>query len=155
MTDSENATAPVPPTLTAQEKLVLAGLLRVAIRLDGRVTPEERSTLDAIADELYAAPSEQHFPGNPYRSALSDPETPGPDAPAQSLAALMQRAAEQFPDDETLRAAASGVTRQEAREILFGAVYSVVVADTISTAEGSLLKWLETEWKIPPADPVG
>lgn len=151
---SEATAAPVTatPTLTDAEKLALAGLLRIAIRLDGRVTPEERSTLDAIADELFAVPSEQKFTGNPFRSALTDPEHPGGDAPAQALGALMERAAKEFPDDEAVRGAARAVTRQEAREILYGAVFSIAASDTISNAEWSLLRWLESEWNIAPPD---
>lgn len=139
-----------PPVLTDDEQLALAGLLRVAVRLDGQFSAAERGALDTIAEELFAEePSPESK--SPYRGALADASYAGK-SPAKALGTLLDRAARELPDDESVRNAARAVKRPYAREILYGAVYSVVAADTITSPEWMLLNWLEREWDLKATD---
>ena len=113
--------------LTETERLTFAALLRAQIRLDRYTTPDEQNVLHTVAAELLGG-------------TVADV--------ADTLAALMEQSAERYKDDEALRAAAAEVTRQEAREGIFGALYEISAAGTITMGESSLLDWLGELWQI-------
>ena len=114
--------------LTETERLTFGALLRTLIRLDGFTTPEEQTAVYRVAAELL-------------------PETPAASIP-DVLAALFERSAERYQDDESVRAAAEAITRTEARDAIYGALYEVSAAGTITRAESSLLEWLAARWEI-------
>lgn len=118
-------------TLTDSEQLTFGALLRSLIRLDTYTTPEEQSVLHSVAGELLGVP--------------------GPGI-ADVLASLLERSAERYRDDEAVRAAAETVTRPEARDAIYGALYEISAAGTITVAESSLLDWLAGRWEIRVRD---
>lgn len=121
--------------LTHHERLTYAALLRTVVRLDGHVTPEEQSVVDEASRELLR-------PSMAPDAAVSDADD------ARELGALLDRSAEEFPDDEAVRRAAAGVTRPEAREAIYAALLAVSAAGTITTGEAGLLDWLAASWEL-------
>jgi uncharacterized tellurite resistance protein B-like protein len=123
-------------TLTDTERLTFGALLRAVIRMDGYTTADEQAVVHGVARDLLG-------------------ETPGVDV-ADALAALLERSAERYPDDETTRAAADAVTRPEARDAIYGALYEISAAGTITRGESQLLDWLAARWSIRVTDaPAG
>lgn len=118
--------------LTETERLTFGALLRTLFRLDGAITPEEQAVVHGVVGELL-------------------PRPPGADV-ADVLAALLERSAERYRDDEAVRAAAEAVTRPEAREAIYGALYEVSTAGTITLGESSVLDWLARTWEIRVRD---
>lgn len=114
--------------LTESERLTFGALLRALVRLESWSNPEEQTAVWRAARELVAV-------------------DPGGDV-GDAVTALLERSAERYPDDESMRAAAVQVTRQEAREAIFGALYEVSTAGTITAVESQLLDWLAEQWGI-------
>jgi len=106
--------------LSQPEQVVLLALVGLMARMDGSVSQDELDLLEQIADEI----GEQRF-----------------EATRDAAAALADGAA-------ILRAAA-GVTRQEAREVVFELVYGITVRDTIADSEAALLNELAALWQLP------
>jgi len=50
--------------------------------------------------------------------------------------------------DADLEALLESITRQSAREIIYGTVMEVAMADTVLQSEASLLEWLGSKWGI-------
>lgn len=121
--------------LTHHERLTYAALLRTIVRLDGHVTPEEQSVADEASRELLR-------PSMTAAVEVTDADD------ARELRALLDRSAEEFPDDESVRRAAEGVTRPEAREAIYAALLAVSTAGTITTGEAGLLDWLAASWDL-------
>ena len=115
-------------TLTDSERLTFGALLRTLIRLDGYTTPEEQAVVHSVVGDLIQTP-------------------PGVDV-ADVLATLLERSAQLYKDDEAVRAAAEQVTRPEARDAIYGALYEISAAGTITLGESSLLDWLAARWNI-------
>lgn len=119
-------------TLTESERLTFGALLRALIRLDGYATHEEQAVVHSVVGDLLPTP-------------------PGADV-ADVLAALLERSAERYPDDAAARAAAETVTRPEAREAIYGALYEISAAGTITSGESQVLDWLAERWQIRVRD---
>jgi uncharacterized tellurite resistance protein B-like protein len=115
-------------TLTETERLTFGALLRTLIRLDGYTTPDEQAVVHNVARDLLSV-------------------EPGADV-ADALAALLERSAESYRDDESVRAAAEAVTRPEARDAIYGALYEISSSGTITSVESQLLDWLAERWSI-------
>jgi hypothetical protein len=134
--------------LTETERLTFGALLRTLIRLDGFTTPEEQTAVYRVAAELLPEFTTPKGQTAVYRVAAGLlPETPEADI-RDALAALFERAAERYQDDESVRAAAEAITRTEARDAIYGALYEVSAAGTITLPESSLLDWLAARWEI-------
>lgn len=106
--------------LTHAEQLALVGLVRLMIRLDGQFTEGERQVLDNLVDEL----GEQQF------------------------GQLSAEADDKIQDEAAVKHYASHVVRQDARELIFGAIYDLAIPDSIVQSEASLLSWLSDTWQI-------
>lgn len=108
--------------LTPEERLALGGLVRIVIRADGSFSEEEEARMDRIGDELGGREL--------LWKAISD-------------------SAQAFADDGAVRAAALGVRRAEARELILEVLTSVAAADSISPNELSVIDALRGEWGVP------
>jgi hypothetical protein len=106
--------------LGRNEQLVLAGLLRLLVRLDGRFSDEEQETLEDIAIDF----GEKTF------------------------WQLMDEAGRQLPDETAIRVAAEAVRSSDARELIYKLVLSVAQSDCIQGREQTLLDFLRDTWKL-------
>ncbi len=121
--------------LTHQERLTYAALLRTLVRLDGHVSPEEQELVLEASRELLG----------PSMTPVGETTVADED---RELRALLDRSAEEHPDDESVRRAAAGVTRPEAREAIFAALLTISTAGTITVPEAGLLDWLAETWEL-------
>lgn len=121
--------------LTPAEMLVLAGLLRKLVRIDGRFSEEERAAISGIAGTV---------------SESDDGKPIG----ARTLFGRIEQASEHYPDDQTLRSAALAMSRPEARQTIHALLFDVAASDAIGKGEADLLDWLEEKWELEPAEPL-
>jgi len=108
--------------LNEDERVALVALLEDVIAADNELTDEEPPKLAEIIDALTE---------DAYRLALDE---------ADHMAA----------DGVELRELLGRVQRQEAREIIYGTIMEMAMADTVTSQEGSLLEWLGEAWGITP-----
>ena len=106
--------------LTHDERLALVTLIENVVASDVEVSGDEEARIATIAAV---------FGDEGYR-------------------ALAGEADERFPDEATLQAFLGTITRQEAREIIYGTVLDTALANGVDRHESSLLGWLATAWKI-------
>ncbi len=138
--------APAPPvSLLDHERLAFAGLALWLRRIDSASSVDESDALyDVARDLLLDAPAS----AVPYR------DVPGTKADADAaVQAFFDRAVHALQDEESVRNAALGVERREARDAIFGALYEIASADVISAAEWPMLEWLAREWGIEMSTP--
>ena len=116
--------------LNKEEQIALAGLLEFVVLASGHVTEDEQNEIGTIVEAL------------------------GDDAYNAAVAEVDKR----FPDEQTLRKFLSTISRQEAREVVYGTVIEAAMTDTVEGRESELLEWLADEWKVevkyeePPTD---
>ena len=116
--------------LNKDEQIALAGLLEFVVLASGHVTEDEQAEIDAIVDALGE---------DKYRVAVDEVD-------------------KRFKDEQALRVFLATLTRQEAREVIYGTVIEAAMTDTVEGRESALLEWLADAWKIevtyeePPAD---
>jgi hypothetical protein len=137
------AQEPDEAVLTDAELLVFGALARRLVGADGQLSAEEAAALEDVGSELLARTGAPVL--GPYRSGPAAP-TDAPDP--ERVADLLERAAEALPDEEAVLRAAREVTRQAARETVFGALYAIAASDVIAKAEWPILEWLEREWDV-------
>jgi hypothetical protein len=125
--------------LQDHEQLAFAGLARLLIRADGTFSTEEAGALEEVALDLLGAPGAAD---SPYRACK--PEEVNPDA----IWELIDRAASELPEDESVKKAALAVTRPEARTAIYGALFEIASSDVIALEEWPLLDWLAEEWAV-------
>jgi len=106
--------------LSAEEQIALVALLEFVIESDGRVTEEEADRIDAVVAAI------------------------GEDAYRTAAAEVDQR----FEDEEGLRAFLPAITRQEARELIYGTVLEAATSDAVDTRGSEMLEWLADVWQI-------
>lgn len=106
--------------LTHDEKLALVALVEVVVASDTEVSEDEQRHIALLAD------------------AFGDEAYP----------ALVDEVDERFADEEALKAFLTGISRQDARELIYGTVLDSALPDLIDRHESSLLGWLATEWGI-------
>lgn len=111
-----------PKDLSPAEQLVLAALLRMAVRLDGKFSEAEREVLEDLALDF----GEKTF------------------------WQLMDEAGRTLADDRSIRDAALGVENQPARELIFQLVWTVTSSDSVQSKEQALLDWLKESWQLQP-----
>lgn len=134
--------------LSDSEKLAFAGLVRVLIRLSGDFTPDEREAVGVVGAQFFLRAGG----ATAYRTASEDvPDTAEMRVAVDDMWTLIDRAGETFADDEAVQAAALGVERQEAREVMYTALAEIARTDTISIAEMGLLDWLKGAWNVTGA----
>jgi hypothetical protein len=106
--------------LSEAEQIVLLALVGLTARLDGNVSEIEVAWIDRIADHI----------GQDRFEAVRD-------------------AAANFGDPDAILEAARGVTRPEAREVIYEMVYDIASSDTIAEGESDLLSRLAKLWDLP------
>ncbi len=114
--------------LTPEEQVALVALLEFVIELDGRVSDAEADRIDAVVAVI------------------------GEDAYREAAAEVDSR----FEDEDGLRAFLPTITRQEARELIYGTIFEAAASDPASARESELVDWLARLWQIaPPRDEPG
>lgn len=106
--------------LSTDERVALVALIELVVEANAAVTEEESEAIDDIVDEL------------------------GPDVYAETVEEVGKR----FPDEDALRAFLQTITRQDARELVYGTVIDVAVGDAIRNHESNLLEWLGATWNV-------
>lgn len=130
--------------LTESELLAFAGLVRILFRLDRVFTEAERETLVKVSRDLL--PQEDGAPG-PYRE-LPVVEAVPLEVTADAIWAVIERAAKELPDEESVQESARAVTNPASRRVIFDAIEAIAASDAIAGGEWSMLEWLENEWEI-------
>jgi hypothetical protein len=106
--------------LAHNEQLALVALTELAVISDRNITANEVDKVDEIVEAL----------GEDVFQKLAD------------------EAENRFADRQDLRAYLTGITRQDARDLIYGTVLSESLADTIPHEQAQFLDWLAAEWKI-------
>lgn len=107
--------------LNDNEVAGLVALLRTVAMASGHVSPEEAASLGAVIDAV------------------------GEETYARALP-LVEGA---LTDEPSLRAyLTEKVTRQDARDLIYGTVLEAAMADTIEAHEAPLMAWLAKAWNI-------
>jgi hypothetical protein len=106
--------------LNGDERTALVGLVREVVMADGNLSEDELDEVGEIVDA---------FGEQGYQKALDSFEA-------------------RFSDEDSFRRFLSGITRQEARELIYGTVLQGAAADAIEGGESELLSWLADTWKI-------
>jgi hypothetical protein len=106
--------------LARNEQLALVALTELAVISDRNITANEVDKVDEIVEAL----------GEDVFQKLAD------------------EAENRFADRQDLRAYLTGITRQDARDLIYGTVLSESLADTIPHEQAQFLDWLAAEWKI-------
>ncbi|HJL15920.1 MAG TPA: TerB family tellurite resistance protein [Sandaracinaceae bacterium LLY-WYZ-13_1] len=106
--------------LNDDETLIFVGLLREMVQADGEYSDQEK---DFVAEQSKALGADR------FRQA-------------------MEEAKERYGDLASLKEAAKGVERQEARQLIFDRLIKSAVVDGVDEAEEKPLRWLAEHWKI-------
>jgi aminopeptidase N len=116
--------------LNADEKVALAALLEFVVLASGTVTEDEEREIDALVEELGE---------DTYRKAMEEVDR-------------------RFQDEESVKTFLKTITRQEARDLIYGTVIEAAMTDRVEGHESKMLEWVANEWKVqvtyeePPAD---
>ena len=108
--------------LTAEEQIALVALLEFVIESNGRVSEAEADRIDAVVAAI------------------------GEDAYRQAAAEVDSR----FEGEDALRAFLPSITRQEARDLIYGTIFEAATSDAVDAQESDMLEWLTRIWKITP-----
>ena len=106
--------------LTREERVALAALLELVVQSNATVSDDELKEVKHVV------------------SALGD----------VAYAEAADEAAVRFQDEADLKAFLPTITRQEARELIYGAVLETALPDAMSMHESAILNWLGKEWGI-------
>lgn len=106
--------------LSADERLAFGALVRLMVAADGEISAAERTLLEDQATEL------------------------GEDA----FWDMIDQAAEKASRPEETRALTAAVTRQPVRELIYGALFEIATAGTITEREMAVLDELRQRWGI-------
>lgn len=106
--------------MSRDEQLVFLGLLRILVRMDGELSPEEGRAMHTIAKRVGSAAF--------WRGMT------------ESQAVL------QGPDQ--IFAAAREVDRDEVRRFVYDCLHEVAAVDGIDPSEDQMLSWLRHEWSL-------
>lgn len=106
--------------LNEDEKTALVGLVKAVVMADGKVSDDELEEVDQIVAALGEESYQRHL--DAFESRFSD-----------------ELAFQKF---------LQTITRQDARELIYGTVLSGAAADAIEGGESELLSWLATAWNI-------
>ena len=106
--------------LNREEQIALAALLELVVEANATVSDDELNEVEHVVNAL------------------------GPEAYAEAA----DEAAARFRDEAELKAFLPSITRQEARELIYGAVLEAALPDAISTHEAAILNWLGKEWSV-------
>ena len=115
--------------LNPEERLALVGLMKVVVMSDGNVSEDELEHVEA----LVAA-----FGADDYERTLEAFD-------------------KSFADEAAFRKFLTGISRQDARELIFATVLEGAAEGAIEGGEMEMLDWLSSQWnvKIEIEDGVG
>jgi hypothetical protein len=106
--------------LNPDERTALVGLVKAVVMSDGNVSEDEIEEVERIVEAF------------------------GEDAYQRSLDAFESR----FLDENSFRRFLTTISRQEARDLIYGTVLQGAAADAIEGRESELLSWLTDAWNI-------
>jgi len=106
--------------LTRDERVALAALLELVVQSNATVSDDELKKVQLVVD------------------AVGD----------VAYAEAADEAAARFRDERDLKAFLPTITRQEARELIYGAVLEAALPDAMGAHESAILNWLGKEWGI-------
>ncbi len=106
--------------LDLEERTALVALVEYMVEANTNVTDEEAERIDSIVHGLGP---------NVYR-------------------ATVQEVTDRFSDELSLKAFLATISREHAREIIYGTTLSVAMCDAMRPEERDLLFWLAKEWGI-------
>src|ERR1041384_2002353 len=112
--------APNLENFTADEKLALVVLLKRFVSEDGDVSSEEVDVIGVVA----AALGEEE-----YRRLVDDADA-------------------RLQDDAAVRAFLESITRQEARDTIYGLAFEAAASEALQDIETDMLDWLAKTWSI-------
>ena len=55
---------------------------------------------------------------------------------------------QRFPTEDELRVFLPSITRQDARELIYGTVLDTAIEDAVDARESAILDWLAALWKV-------
>jgi hypothetical protein len=106
--------------LTREERVALAALLDLVVESNAIVSDDELKEVRRVVDGVGEAE---------YAEAAGEAD-------------------ERFRDEADLKAFLPSITRQEARELIYGAVLETALPDAMGEHESTMLDWLGKEWGI-------
>jgi uncharacterized tellurite resistance protein B-like protein len=106
--------------LTHDERVALVALLELVVESDGAASDDELDVLQNVIDAL------------------------GETAYAEAAA----EADERFGDEAELKAFLPSITRQDARELIYGTVLDTALPDAIGRHESTMLDWVAKAWDV-------
>jgi hypothetical protein len=106
--------------LSHEERLALVALLEVVLESDRAVSDGEVADIDRVVGEL------------------------GRDEYQRLVLEVDRR----FPTEDELKAFLPSITRQDARELIFGTVLDTAIEDSVDPRESEFLDWLATLWNV-------
>jgi hypothetical protein len=106
--------------LSADERLALVALTEIIVGSDSHASDEEESSVHDLA------------------AAIGEAE----------YARVIDEIEQRLPDEDTLRDFLETITRQEARELIYGKVLEEAIADSLNNREVELFEWLAETWDI-------
>ena len=106
--------------LNQDERLALVALIEATAQADRKVSDEEESILGEVVETLGA---------DAYQTAV-------------------KQADQRFNDDDELKKFLKGITRPEAREIIYGTALELAMSDVVTGHEPQLLSWLAETWDL-------
>jgi hypothetical protein len=106
--------------LSHEERLALVALLEVVLESDRAVSDGEVADIDRVVGELGR---------DEYQRLVSEVDR-------------------RFPTEDELKAFLPSVTRQDARELIFGTVLDTAIEDSVDPRESEVLDWLATLWNV-------
>src|SRR5437868_257687 len=109
------------PELNQDERMALVGLMKLVVMSDGEVSEDELEHVEMLVGA---------FGDDGYQEALDQFET-------------------RFPDEAAFRKfLASGVKRQDARDLIFETALEGAEEGALDDKETSLLDWLSRTWNV-------
>jgi uncharacterized tellurite resistance protein B-like protein len=106
--------------LTRDERVALVALLELVVESDATASDDELKELQRVIDAVGEAA---------YAEAAGEAD-------------------ERFHDEADLKAFLPSITRQEARELIYGAVLETALPDAMGAHESAMLEWLGKAWGI-------
>ena len=106
--------------LSHEERLALIALLEVVLESDRAVSDGEVADIDRVVGEL------------------------GRDEYQRLVPEVDRR----FPTEDALKAFLPSITRQDARELIYGTVLDTAIEDSVDPRESEFLDWLAALWNV-------
>jgi len=106
--------------LSHEERLALVALLEVVLESDRAVSEGEVADIDRVVGEL------------------------GRDEYQRLVPEVDRR----FPTEDELKAFLPSITRQDARELIYGTVLDTAIEDSVDLRDSEFLDWLATLWNV-------